>query len=85
MYSIHGHHSNQHRYPVVDVLMTKKWSPQQALLSVENDEPAVCAIIYRKKGSDEPLVTASTMTPMELYFFGGALQAYAFSQMRSDS
>jgi len=66
----------------VKALNTPKWSAEQALIHVQNDDPEVVSIIYRKKGSDNPIVVCSTMKPMEVYFFGGALQGLAMNRIR---
>ena len=66
----------------VEALNTPKWSADQALIQVQNDDPEVVAIVYRRKGSNNPIITCSSMKPMEVYFFGGALQAVAMKRMR---
>jgi hypothetical protein len=63
-------------------MKTSKWTPVQALTQLLNDEEiAVCAVIYRRKGEFSPRVTCSSMNPMEVYFFGGALQEFAWGRM----
>ena len=63
-------------------MQTPVWTPVQALTHLLNDEEiAVCAVVYRRKGENSPRVTCSSMKPMEVYFFGGALQEFAWGRM----
>ncbi len=69
---------------MVDVLDTGKWTPQQALLQAEGDvdDMTQCVVLYMKKGEETPRVTASSMGPVDLHFFGFALQTFACERMK---
>ena len=69
---------------MVDVLNTKSWSPDQAILQAQGiQEDMKCvAIAYMQKGEEFPRLTCSSMKPVDMYFLGGALQQYALETMR---
>jgi len=64
-------------------LPTTQTDPRQALLQAleHADEMECVAIVYLPKDSDLPLLTFSSMKPMELNFFGSALQHFAFQEI----
>jgi hypothetical protein len=72
---------------MVDVLDTKEWSPQQALLKVmdEHGDMQLVAIAYIRKDEDCPRITCSSMSPKDMNFLGFALQQYSLSCMGGET
>ncbi len=69
---------------MIDVLKTGKWSPIQALLEAQSiqDDMSEVVVVFMRKGEDIPRFIHSSMRPVDMYFFGGGIQAHAFGLMK---
>ena len=72
------------RCTLIEVFPSDDITPQQALLSAEQDLDDILhlAIIYVKKGEYTPRLTISDMDVKDLYFLGGAIQEFALNEIR---
>ena len=60
-----------------------KQAPDQALRTALDvaDDMEMVAIVYIDKGQNQPKLTCSAMTPMDLHFMAYALQHYAVAHL----